>query len=75
MNERTEKNGGETASDVAAQTTAEPVPKHLRNPTTGLMRQEGYGAGYRYVHDDPAARDEMTCLPPGLEGRKYFDED
>ncbi|MCZ6597028.1 MAG: replication-associated recombination protein A, partial [Planctomycetota bacterium] len=45
---------------------------HLRNPVTGLMRETGYGKGYRYVHDDPDAADEMTCLPPSLEDRDYF---
>jgi len=54
---------------------AEPVPLHLRNASTELMREEGYGEGYRYAHDDPAAREEMTCLPPSLEGRKYFVEE
>ncbi len=53
-------------------TAAEPVPLHLRNATTALMRAVGYGQGYRYAHDDPAAKDEMTCLPPGLEERRYF---
>jgi putative ATPase len=51
---------------------AEPVPLHLRNAPTALMRELGHGAGYRYAHDDPAARDEMECLPPGLVGRKYL---
>ena len=54
-------------------TAAEPVPKHLRNAPTALMRREGYGKGYRYAHEDPAAVDEMQCLPPGLEARDYFD--
>jgi putative ATPase len=63
----------EAARDVE-ETSAEPVPKHLRNAETPLMRAEGYGRGYRYVHDDRSARDEMTCLPPGLAGRKYFEE-
>jgi len=60
------------ATEDVQRTAAEPVPKHLRNAPTALMRREGYGAGYRYVHDDPAARDEMDCLPPGLAGRKYL---
>jgi putative ATPase len=38
------------------------------------MREQGYGKGHRYVHDDPAAREEMTSLPPGLEGRRYFED-
>ena len=36
------------------------------------MKGIGYGQGYRYVHDDPAAREEMTCLPERLKGRVYF---
>jgi len=54
------------------QTAAEPVPLHLRNASTKLMKAAGYGKGYRYVHDDPAAQHEMSCLPESLEGRKYF---
>jgi putative ATPase len=50
------------------------VPLHLRNAATALMKGLGYGAGYRYAHDDPAARAEMECLPPGLAGRRYFRE-
>ncbi|MFT5287393.1 MAG: putative ATPase, partial [Planctomycetota bacterium] len=54
------------------ETAAEPVPLHLRNAPTSLMKNLGFGKGYRYVHDDPDAADEMKCLPPGLEGRDYF---
>ena len=59
------------AADAAA-TAAEPVPLHLRNAVTPLMKAAGYGEGYRYVHDDPAARDEMRCLPESLAGRRYY---
>jgi len=59
------------AADAAA-TAREPVPLHLRNAPTGLMKAAGYGKGYRYVHDDPNAKDEMACLPPGLIGKKYL---
>ncbi len=62
---------GEARADVE-RLPAEPVPLHLRNAVTALMREQGYGQGYRYVHDDPSARDEMSCLPPGLAGRKYL---
>ena len=62
---------GEAQRDVQ-QTAADPVPKHLRNAPTALMRQSGYGQGYRYAHDDPAAKDEMTCLPERLQGKQYF---
>ena len=59
----------------AAETAREPVPLHLRNAATPLMKHVGYGTGYRYVHDDPAAKDEMPCLPESLRGRKYFEEE
>jgi putative ATPase len=36
------------------------------------MKQAGYGKGYRYAHDDPEAKTEMTCLPPSLAGRRYL---
>ncbi len=64
---------GRAAEDVE-RTAAEPVPLHLRNAPTGLMREVGYGKGYRYAHDDPSAVGEMTCLPPSLLGRDYFDD-
>ena len=63
------------AVNDAAETARVPVPLHLRNAATPLMKHVGYGEGYRYVHSDPAAREEMECLPEQLKGRKYFDED
>jgi len=59
----------------ASETAREPVPLHLRNAVTPLMKHVGYGEGYRYVHNDPNAKDEMECLPESLRGRKYFKED
>ena len=61
------------AAEDAAATAREPVPLHLRNAVTSLMKYEGYGQGYRYVHDDPDARDQMPCLPEALRGRTYYD--
>ena len=55
-------------------TSNEPVPLHLRNAATALMKGLGYGQGYRYAHDDPKATEEMDCLPPGLVERRYFPE-
>jgi putative ATPase len=52
---------------------AEPVPLHLRNAPTALMKELDYGKGYRYAHDEQEAVADMTCLPPALEGRKYYD--
>jgi putative ATPase len=61
------------ASADAADTAREPVPLHLRNAVTPLMKRAGYGRDYRYVHDDPNARDEMSCMPEALRGRKYWE--
>src|SRR5438874_1087769 len=59
----------------ATETSREPVPLHLRNAATPLMKHLGYGKDYRYVHEDAAAKEEMSCLPEKLRGRVYFDED
>jgi putative ATPase len=67
------KNAYQAAVADAAETAREPVPLHLRNAVTPLMKQVGYGQGYRYVHNDPGAKDEMDCLPESLRGRKYFE--
>ena len=67
------KNAYFAAALDAAETAREPVPMHLRNAATPLMKQVGYGKDYRYVHEDPAARDEMDCLPEKLRGRNYFE--
>jgi len=59
----------------ATETAREPVPLHLRNAITPLMKRIGYGGGYRYVHSDPNARGEMACLPESLQGHVYYDEE
>ena len=61
------------AAEDASATSRAPVPLHLRNAVTPLMKVVGYGQGYRSVHDDPAARREMACLPESLRGRVYYD--
>ncbi|HJX91959.1 MAG TPA: hypothetical protein VJ372_15770, partial [Pyrinomonadaceae bacterium] len=53
----------------------EPVPLHLRNAPTPLMKHFGYGKEYRYVHDDQDAKEEMECLPERLRGKQYFKSD
>ena len=63
------------AAEDARETARAPVPLHLRNAITPLMKRVGYGGGYRYVHDDPTAREEMPCLPDALRGREYWKED
>ncbi|MFN3486050.1 MAG: replication-associated recombination protein A [Planctomycetota bacterium] len=50
----------------------EPVPLHLRNPVTGLMRKEGYGEGYEYAHDQPGAIVRHGHRPANVEGRVYY---
>lgn len=63
------------ASADAAETAREPVPLHLRNAITPLMKRIGYGGGYRYVHSDPRAKAEMSCLPETLRGKVYYDDE
>lgn len=48
------------------------VPMPLRNAVTSLMRDLGYGKGYRYVHDDPTAKNEQEHLPSLLRGKRYY---
>jgi putative ATPase len=50
-----------------------PVPPELRNGVTKLMRDEGYGQGYRYAHDEPEGYVPGACyLPSALEGERYY---
>jgi putative ATPase len=62
---------GDVLEDVQ-KTEAEPVPLHLRNPVTGLMKNIGYGTGYKYAHDFEDKVTEMQCLPDNLVGREYY---
>ncbi|MBO0799393.1 MAG: replication-associated recombination protein A [Blastocatellia bacterium] len=64
----------EAAAADARATQAEPVPLHLRNAPTGLMKGLGYGEGYQYAHDQGGNRTGMVCLPERLKDRKYFQE-
>ncbi len=49
-----------------------PVPGHLRNAPTALMREAGYGRGYVYAHDTTAGIAAMSCLPEALAGREFY---
>ena len=49
-----------------------PVPLHLRNAVTGLMRAEGYGKDYKYAHDHPGGFAEQQHLPEDLKDRVYY---
>jgi len=50
----------------------EPVPLHLRNPVTDLMRRMGHGQGYKYAHDYPDHFVRQQNLPPSLQGKRYY---
>ena len=54
------------------QTRQEPVPLHLRNAPTKLMKELDYGKGYRYAHDEEGRVAEMDCLPESLRGHTYY---
>jgi putative ATPase len=60
------------AAEAARRDEAEPVPLHLRNAPTRLMKQLEYGKGYEYAHDAPEALTGMDCLPPTLQGRQFY---
>ncbi len=62
---------GEVMEDVH-KTEADPVPLHHRNAVTGLMKNVGYGHGYKYAHDNDDKLTDMTCLPDNLANRTYF---
>jgi len=65
--------GYSAARQDVQQTVAEPVPLHLRNPVTPLMKQFGYGKGYQYAHDlEERIAADMPCLPESLAGRRYY---
>jgi putative ATPase len=61
-----------TVQQDVEQTSADPVPLHLRNAPTGLMKKLGYGRGYQYAHDVEGKVADMQCLPDNLRGRVYY---
>jgi putative ATPase len=50
-----------------------PVPLHLRNAATALMKEVGYGKGYQYAHDYEEQTAPMSCLPESLSGRRFYE--
>jgi putative ATPase len=60
------------AADVAKNDVAQPVPLHIRNAPTRLMKDLEYGKGYKYAHDEPDAVANMDCLPENLQGREFY---
>ena len=62
---------GQVQEDLQ-KTMAEPVPLHLRNAVTGLMKHIGYGQGYQYAHNAKEKVTDMTCLPESIADRVYY---
>ena len=62
----------EAALDDVRRLPNDPVPLHLRNAVTGLMRGMGYGKGYQYAHDHKGHFTEQEYLPPSLKDRRYY---
>ncbi len=60
------------ALEAARATPAAPVPLHLRNPVTGLMKELGYGAGYQYAHEVPEAYLPQDYLPSEVKEREFY---
>jgi putative ATPase len=54
------------------ETAADPVPLHLRNAPTRLMKELGYGQGYKYAHDFEDKVTDMQCLPDNLKGKQWY---
>ena len=62
---------GEVLDDVH-KTEADPVPLHMRNAPTGLMKNLGYGKDYQYAHNYEEKVTDMQCLPGNLAGRSWY---
>jgi len=62
----------EAAKQDALRQLSEPVPLHIRNGVTSLMRDLGYGQGYQYAHDTEEKLTDMRCLPDSLLGKEYY---
>ena len=61
------------ATARAEATPAAPVPLHIRNAPTGLMKELGYGAGYRYAHDSPTGYVPQVYLPDAVAGETFYE--
>ncbi len=62
------------ANAIIETTVAEPVPLHLRNAPTRLMKEMGYAKGYKHAHKESAAFTDMKCMPPSRLRRRAFYE-
>jgi putative ATPase len=64
---------GGAAAAAAREHPDLPVPLHLRNPTTGLMKDWGFGEGYRYAHDYEGGYVELQCLPDAIAEQRFYE--
>ena len=62
----------EALAFVSKDTTLRPVPLHLRNAVTGLMKSEGYGKDYKYAHDFEGGFVEQEFMPDTLKGKTFY---
>jgi putative ATPase len=63
----------DAALEAARETPAAPVPMHIRNAPTGLMKELGYGAGYRYAHNEPDAYAPQDYLPDAIAKARFYE--
>ena len=61
------------AQKDAVQTSHEPVPMHLRNAPTRLMKEMGHGKGYKFAHDHEGAAVDQEHLPETIRGHRYYE--
>jgi putative ATPase len=59
-------------TDLVEKTGYQPVPMHIRNPVTGLMKEMGYGSGYKYAHDHEGGYAPQSYLPESLDGQRLY---
>jgi putative ATPase len=60
------------AQEAVTKGSAESVPLHLRNPVTPLMKEMGYGKGYKYAHEFPGHFVEQQNRPDSIQGQRYY---
>jgi putative ATPase len=64
---------GGAAAQAAREHPDAPIPLHLRNPTTSLMKEWGFGEGYKYAHDYPGGYTPLQTLPDGIAGQRFYE--
>lgn len=64
---------GGAAAQAAREHPDAPIPLHLRNPTTSLMKEWGFGEGYKYAHDYPGGYTPLQTLPDDIAGQRFYE--